>query len=197
MVCTEEKLNFDTHSTGDTSDVHGLFHFSDSLLGAESPASPKPGQADVSTDIFDNFPSEDSKDEEPVVFIGPPSEKGVQISVYQSCIDGVCKCKYELGDRYTQLKPCRFTYLCFGDNRVPCIDELKMYNGILDGFKITDSDLVGYECENYSSVLNDENKPKMDAIIRDELRLGYMSVVDEKPRCVHALRAVPKPGGGN
>ena len=52
-----------------------------------------------------------------------------------------------------------------------------------------------YDCNNYLSVLINENKSKMDKIIIKELSEGYMSVVDKKTKCIHILGAVPKPDG--
>ena len=53
-----------------------------------------------------------------------------------------------------------------------------------------------YECENYKSVYDPENKAKLDSIIGKELAEGYLKIVQEKPTCIHSMGAVPKPDGG-
>lgn len=131
-----------------------------------------------------------------VVLYGPVTKKGNKIEVYQNCIDGSCNCCYYLGGRLVQLKPCRFTALLFEGGRDVSTDELKLYSGIVDGFDIVDTDVQSYDCENYQSVHEPGIKDKMDKIIHEELTLGYMSVVEEKPTCIHALGVAPKPDGG-
>lgn len=132
-----------------------------------------------------------------VVLFGPISKKGNQIEVYENCINGSCGCSHYLGGRLTQLKPCCFTALMFEGDRVCSDDELKLYSGIVDGFDIVESEVItGYDCENYKSVLEPKVKEKMDELIKEELTLGYKSVVEEKPVCIHALGVAPKPDGG-
>ena len=96
-----------------------------------------------------------------------------------------------------QLKPCRFAYIIS-----LCTQEGKetftpLFHNVCDGFKIVEDELdvssLTNACKNYLPVLTKENKPKMDKIIRKELSEGYMKVVDEKPKCIHSLGAVPKP----
>lgn len=131
-----------------------------------------------------------------LVFTAPPSTKGVSIPVYDNCISGKCDCKYLLGGSETQLKPCRFAAVLFDTGRNATDDELKMYNGIVDGFGIISNVVEGYDNANYLSILSDVNKPKMDKIVNREISNGILEVVDEKPICIHALGAVDKPDGG-
>ena len=121
------------------------------------------------------------------------------VKVYDVCANGVCSCVYNLSGDKTQLKPCRFAYILS-----LCTQEGKetftpLFNDICDGFKIVDDECnvssLSYDCKKYLSVLTKENKPKMDKIIKQELSEGFMKVVDIKPRCIHRLRAVPKPNG--
>ena len=124
------------------------------------------------------------------------SPLGTNINVYPSCISGSCKCQYGIGGVLSQLKPCRFAGLihtCMGDRMS---DFEKLLWGITDGFPIVDQDVEAYECANYSSILDDDSRSKMDIIIRRELDEGMISIVDSKPKCVHALGAVPKASGG-
>ena len=53
-----------------------------------------------------------------------------------------------------------------------------------------------YECENYKSVYDPENKAKLDSISGKELSEGYLKIVHEKLTCMHSMGAVPKPDGG-
>lgn len=71
-----------------------------------------------------------------LVFTAPTSNKGVSIPVYDKCIKGVCSCTHVIGENRSQLKPCRFAALLFQSGRIPTDDELVMYNGIVDGFKL-------------------------------------------------------------
>ena len=128
-----------------------------------------------------------------------PSGNSRSIAVYNGCAKGVCSCVYNLAGDNTQLKPCRFAYilsLCTEEGREAFTP---LFYNVCDSFKIVDDDLevstLSYDCKNYLSVMTKENKPKLDEIIRKELSECYMKVVDKKPKCIHSLGAVPKPGG--
>lgn len=123
------------------------------------------------------------------------SSKGMSIKVYKDCISVVCDCYHELGNSKTQLKPCRFATMIFKD-RVPTDDDLTVFDIVCHGVDIVAGDVPEYECANYASILKPENKCKMDVIIEKEILSGALSVVHEKPRCVHAIGAVCKPDGG-
>ena len=134
-----------------------------------------------------------------LLFQTDSSPSGHSIEVYDACAKGICSCEYVLGGDKTQLKPCRFAYIIS-----LCTQEGKevftpLFHDVCDGFKIVDKELnvssLSYDCKNYVSVLTTENKPKMDKIIRKELSEGYIKVVNEKPKCIHSLGAVPKPDG--
>ena len=125
-----------------------------------------------------------------------PSPSVNTVKVYESCAKGISTCEYVLGSDKTQLKPCRFAYiisLCTQEGKETLTP---LFHEVCEGFKIVDGDLnvssLSYDCKNYLSVLTKENKPKMDKIIRKELSEGYVKVVDEKPKCIHSLGAVPK-----
>lgn len=130
-----------------------------------------------------------------LVFTSPPSEKGVSIKVYEQCIRGTCVCKHKIGNDFCQFKPCRFAALLYGSERVPSDDEKVMFKGIVDGFNIISTDVDGYDNHNYLSILSDVSKPKMDKIVKGEIKNGIL-VVDSKPKCIHSLGAVGKPDGG-
>ena len=55
---------------------------------------------------------------------------------------------------------------------------------------------IFYDCRNYKSIFEDDNKPKLDKIIGAELSEGYLKIVDKKPKCIHSIGAVPKPDRG-
>lgn len=131
-----------------------------------------------------------------LLFTSPASKKGVSINVYKQCVNGNCSCVHFLGNEKSQLRPCRFAALLFGSGRVPSEDEMLMYNGVVDGFSLVSSDVEGYDNRNYLSILTDGNKPKMDAIVYNEIANGMLKIVDQKPKCVHSLGAVSKPDGG-
>ena len=120
---------------------------------------------------------------------------GQIVNVFDSCVKGKCSCSYCIGGLKCQLKPCRFAALVCESGSGWADQYLDLVWNITDGFPIVDGDVVSYECENYSSITCEGTKEKMDKIIRKELREGYVSLVTEKPTCVHALGAVPKSEG--
>lgn len=131
-------------------------------------------------------------DENVLLFTAPGTPEGHTVDVYTDCARGICKCLHYLGGVRSQLRPCRFAYLLFGGfvENVE-IHEL-VYNGVCDGFKIVDQNVNPYACDNYASILDATSKAAMDTILARELDEGYISKVDHKPNCVHALGAVPK-----
>lgn len=74
--------------------------------------------------------------------------------------------------------------------------EVKVFETVLHGADIVSTEVDSYECENYRSILEHDNKIKMDAIIADELENGILTSAENKPTCVHSLGAVDKPDGG-
>ena len=55
---------------------------------------------------------------------------------------------------------------------------------------------ISYDCKNYKSIFEGNNKAKLDEIIGSELSEGYLKIVENKPNCIHSVGAVPKPDGG-
>lgn len=71
-----------------------------------------------------------------------------------------------------------------------------MYHGVAHGFDIVDPDCKAkYVCSNYSSIESPEFISQMDSIVRQELELDKVSVVDVFPDCIHSLGAVKKSNG--
>lgn len=133
-----------------------------------------------------------STDFDRVLFSAPPTPAGVIVDVYSSCAKGTCQCLHFIDGVRRQLRPCRFAYLLYG-GFVPVTDSRSLvFHGVTDGFRIIDSEVGGYQCPNYRSILTSHAKPLMDDIVRKEISEGYVSQVSEKPVCVHALGAVPK-----
>lgn len=130
-----------------------------------------------------------------VVLSMPKSSKSLSIDIFNTCVNGKCSCVYKLGDNYTQLKTCRFAALIFV-NHSPTEKDWMVFELIPHGVDIIKKDIEGYECNNYDSILNQENKHMMDEIITNELSSGALSLVEDRPHCVHTLGAVPKPDGG-
>ena len=126
--------------------------------------------------------------------------EGVIVKVFDECIKGICSCNYKLHGEMLQLEPCRFAYLV-SSGTAECKRAYEpLLSDITDGFKIVDDNMdlgkMHYECENYKSVYDPENKSKLDSIIGKELAEGYLKIVQEKPTCIHSMGAVPKPEGG-
>lgn len=131
-----------------------------------------------------------------LVLATPPTPKGTSINVYDSCYVGSCTCTHYIGGILSQLKPCRFAVWLFGQGSIITDDDMTLFAGIVDGFNLVSSDVDPYECENYTSITDPPNDVLMSDILKKELEYGYVTKVDSKPICVHALGAVPKQGGG-
>lgn len=99
---------------------------------------------------------------------------------------------YKIGGVPVQLNPAAWFYELQYEND----GYLKSYiqKGVLGGFDIIDdpSLVTGYDSSNYSSVLFDPAYSYIDTLIRDEIDKGKYLVVNEKPKCIHALGAVKK-----
>ena len=124
------------------------------------------------------------------------SPLGSVVNVFESCVKGCCTCVYSLGGIPSQLKPCRFAAIVF--NKGPSWAETygDLVWSITDGFPIVDREVDSYVCENYTSITCPEGSSKMDRIVERELAEGMISIVENRPHCVHALGAVPKSSGG-
>ena len=70
-------------------------------------------------------------------------------------------------------------------------------SSIVDGAKVMDGsqekEHISYDCKNYKSIFEGNNKAKLDNIIDSELSEGYLKIVTNKPDCIHSIGAVPKP----
>ena len=128
------------------------------------------------------------------------SEGGVTVNVYDTCANGNCSCSHVIGGEQAQLKPCRFLYLYS-----IATDEGKtlyksLMSSIVDEAKVMDGseqkENISYDCKNYKSIFEGDNKSKLDKIIGSELSEGYLKIVKNKPDCIHSIGAVPKPDGG-
>ena len=128
------------------------------------------------------------------------SSEGSIVEVYDDCVKGISSCDYKLHGEMLQLNPCRFAYLV-SLGTAECKKAYEpLVSDITDGCKkVNDSMNLGdmhYECDNYESVYDPENKSKLDSIIGKELAEGYLKIVQKKPTCIHGMGAVPKPDGG-
>lgn len=76
---------------------------------------------------------------------------------------------------------------------------LKSYllNGITRGFDIVDdADIIcPYDRSNYSSVLSGPASDFVDDLICKEIKQGKYVETSVRPKCIHSLGVVPKPGG--
>ena len=90
------------------------------------------------------------------------SSEGVIVKVYDNCVKGVCSCIYKLQGEKLQLKPYRSAYLVsLGTAECKKVYE-PLVSNVTDGFKIVYDSMnlldMHYECENYKSVYEPENK---------------------------------------
>lgn len=95
-----------------------------------------------------------------------------------------------------QLKPAGWREMLLEGETVD-EDSHFILDGVLHGFKIVDPHAVvpEYETGNYSSATV-KAFDFINNLLLDELGSGKLSLVKDKPRCVHALGAVPKATGG-
>lgn len=79
-------------------------------------------------------------------------------------------------------------------------ESLQIYldKGVREGFKIIDSNAViaGYDCANYTSVLQGEPFDCINKLIEKEVKEGKYIATDVKPIAIHALGAVSKKDSG-
>ena len=123
------------------------------------------------------------------------SPGGTRIKVFKNCADGKCNCIYNVANCPLQLKPCRCAAIILSDVNSWARGYLDLLWALTDGFPIVQGDVPKYSCSNYNSILEPESKRQMDVIIKKELAEGIISEAVTEPHCIHALGAVPKPGG--
>lgn len=132
-----------------------------------------------------------------VLFRTEPTPDGNIIEIYPACVIGSCTCAHVLDHMTCQLKPCQFAVLMCDANAKFLYDgDRPLFQHLTDGFPIVEENVPTYDCKNYLSILCDGYKEKMDIIIQKELAEGMITRVVNKPHCIHALGAVPKPDGG-
>ena len=127
----------------------------------------------------------------------PCSKGGRVINVFQSCIDNVCTCSHRIGGSLSQLRPCCIgNFLFSGQCSLPCEDVNAIWNVVCDVFKIVDDEEIpSYECQNYSSILDEKFVGEMSSILNSDLAEGRIKYVGSKPHCVHSLGGVEKSDG--
>ena len=123
------------------------------------------------------------------------SPEGTKVSVFNSCVDGTCHCKYAISGCELQLKPCRFARYVVGNADSWGAKYSSMLWSITDGYKIIQGEVPRYSCRNYNSILEGNSKGQMNLIVRKEIAEGMISETTVQPHCIHALGAVPKLGG--
>ena len=131
------------------------------------------------------------------VFFPPVSEKGRVVEIFKDCVDGPCSCTNIIGDSHCNLRPCRVgVFLFSGKCNLPESYVYRIWNGLCDGFKIIDEDCnPSYDCQNYLSITTPPFKDEMSKLLLEEIAEGKVSVVKEKPQCIHSMGAVPKSDG--
>ena len=109
------------------------------------------------------------------------SEGGVTVNVYDACANGTCSCSHVIGGEPAQLKPCRFLYLYSLATAEGKSQYSPPMSSIVDGAKVMDGsqqkEHISYDCKNYKSIFEGNNKSKLDKIIGSELSEGYLKIV--------------------
>ena len=111
------------------------------------------------------------------------------------CDDYLRFYKHDLGGYSSQMNSkCWEYYLGYELN-----SDIKDYlsDGIANGFAIVDSDseIDGYRCTNYKSVLSADAFTYVNDLIFNEIANGKYVRATTEPLCIHALGAVPKHDG--
>ena len=136
-----------------------------------------------------------SEDDDYTLLYSVVSPMGKVVKIYDKCLGSTCNCQYFIGKMLCQLKPCRFAAIVVnGGEWAEQYWELLWC--ITEGFPVVEEDVQSYHCKNYSSILEEPCKSKMDRIIDRELKEGIISETADHPHCIHSLGAVPKADGG-
>lgn len=94
---------------------------------------------------------------------------------------------------YSQLRPKEWlTMLVSGSGVDPDIHYV--LDGVTHGFKVVNNNapITGYCCTNYRSCVTGDNKEKLDILLSNEIEMGKLTKVSEKPTCIHAMGVVKK-----
>ena len=127
-----------------------------------------------------------------VVVVGPEC----YLPVFQSCVEGICQCRYVLSGAVCQLRPCRFSAAVLGFKADVTADDLYVLTCACRGVRIVDHGCESsYSCENYSSITGKKFCQEMTCKVKKELEEGKVRVVNSAPTCVHALGGVVKSNG--
>lgn len=72
-----------------------------------------------------------------------------------------------------------------------------IHEGIAQGFHIVDADsqIQEYDCHNYSTVLRGDSSIFVDGLIKQEIKMGKLLLVADKPKCINSLGAVDEADG--
>ena len=103
--------------------------------------------------------------------IGRPS-----IKVYQSCLEGLCKCEHLINGEVSQILPCRLACFLRQENMVKIsqVEKDFIWTGFTEGFRIVDPDCdTKYDCQNYKSILEKKYYNEMCGIILEELNTTF------------------------
>ena len=104
-----------------------------------------------------------------------------------------CEGSHHLAGCRLQLNPCAFFEECFMLYDKADVGCDYIFDGVCNGFKILDDEFSGsYHCSNYDSIMDIEFKQQMDQIVKEELSVDKVTLVDYVPTCVHSLGAVRK-----
>lgn len=76
-------------------------------------------------------------------------------------------------------------------------DAVYILDGVVNGFRMTDKDseIPSYENQNYGSCFSRQSFAKLQEVITREIESGKLSVVMDRPNCIHAIGAIIKPSG--
>lgn len=132
-------------------------------------------EPDLAPEVINN-------DGDQLVFVTPATVNNRRVHVYNSCYAGTCSCLHVLEGERAQLKPCRFATLIFQQD----FFLSNLFENLVDGVPIVDSEPDTYICENYRSILDDSSAEKMTAIVKSELDEGMIAKAMVPPHCIHA-----------
>ena len=113
---------------------------------------------------------------------------------FELCVD---ECSHLINGTRILLKPCvMFMEMIATGNYDFNLEYI--FRSSLMGCQIANRDIdTSYDMRNYNSILKDKAFGCMNEIVNDELLEGIVSIVKDRPVCIHALGAVDKDNGSS
>ena len=113
----------------------------------------------------------------------------------QNCMAGTCSCMHRIEGIVSQMKPCRvFAELFMWGDTDP--DAEYIMKGVCFGFMVINWDCDAcYGCGQGAGG-DWSGREAMSLKLRREIEAGSLTVVADRPTCMHRLFCIPKEGGG-